>query len=87
MINPQIASHLLSHQHLDPYYTYTYGQDPRSIHGRRNRSGSGSTVTRVMDIFKRQDSHSNHGSNQNISSIIQNNNKRSFDFGDLGKHS
>lgn len=85
MINPVITSHLSSRHHLDPYYTYTYGQDPRLIHGKRNRTGSGSTVTRVMDIFKRQDSY--HGSNQNISNTSQSSNKRSFDFGDLGKQS
>lgn len=82
MINPAIASHL-SHQHrLDPYYTYTYGQDPRSIQGRRTRSGSGPRS--IMDIFKRQDS-SHHGSSTNISLHTQSSNKRSFDFGDLGK--
>ena len=85
-LNPALSSHLSTYKHhLDPYYTYTYGQDPRSIHSKRNRSGSGSSsITRVMDIFKRQDSSSNHGSSTNVSAHQGSNIKRSFDFGDLG---
>lgn len=79
---PNIPLLPTSRNHLDPYYTYTYGQDLRSLQGRKSRSGSGSTsLTRVMDLFKRQDS----GTPSPATSVHNTSIKRSFDFGDLGE--
>lgn len=90
--SPQVPSVLLQgnnqHNNLDPYYTYTYGQDHRHLF-RRTRSGSGSSVARVMDIFKtsRSESLSHSGSGSATPSGLLNSGsgsvKRSFDFTDL----
>ena len=92
-----LASHLSpvtnlpasSSSRLDPYYTYTYGQDPR--YGSR---GAGKSRRSAMDIFKRSDSLHQQQHHQHLlhqSSIGSSGSgatgsgagKRSFDFGDL----
>lgn len=59
-----LASHLspMSHMSPDPYFTYTYGQDPRY-----NNRRSGSVTRTVMDIFKRSDSL--HNNNKRVAGV------------------
>lgn len=59
-----LASHLspMSHMSPDPYFTYTYGQDPRY-----NNRRSGSVTRTVMDIFKRSDSL--HNNNKRVTGV------------------
>lgn len=60
-----LASHLspVAHMSNDPYFTYTYGQDPR--YSRR----SGSVTRTVMDIFKRSDSLHNNNKRSGIAGL------------------
>ena len=89
LLSPQVP--LLqgnNHNNLDPYYTYTYGQDHRHLPGyRRSRSGSGgSSVARVMDLFKPRSeslSHSGSGSGTPSGLLGSGSVKRSFDFNDI----
>lgn len=76
---------LPNHHHLDPYYTFTYG-DTRQHNRTRSRSSSGgsSGVARVMDIFSRNKSGD---SIKEMAEKYQTGpHRKSIDFGDLGEY-
>ena len=74
--------HLPNHHHLDPYYTFTYG-DTRQHNRPRSRSssGGGSSVARVMDIFTRNKSGD---ALKDADKYQTGPHRKSIDFGDLG---
>lgn len=74
---------LPNHHHLDPYYTFTYG-DTRQHNRPRSRSSSGggsSGVARVMDIFTRNKSGDSFKDSDKYQTGPH---RKSIDFGDLG---
>lgn len=72
---------LPNHHHLDPYYTFTYG-DTRQHNRPRSRSSSGGgSVARVMDIFTRNKSGD---PSKDPDKYQTGPHRKSIDFGDLG---